>query len=341
MTIYLGCRTFRLRQLNCKITMNDNQSNKIFALKVFAVIGGGICCLTLGAILLKTQILKTQFPSNSCIYTKEEKLFPVRVGGKVGYINKQGHLVIQNIYQDADEFNEGLAPVAIQIFPWDHPKWGYINACGEIVIQPQFDSARRFQEERAIVTVGDKHGVIDKKGKVIVQPQFQFQKMSDFRRGVAQVDAGDEAFYIDRSGQRVGSGVVPFPQKDLTRINLGNTWGFADKSGKIVISPKFESATEFSEGLAVVEINKKFGYINPSGQIVIPPQFDEAFGFHEGFAAVSINSKWGFINKKGKLVVQPQFDRAYYFENGLAQVFVGTSMGYVNTHGKLVWQPSE
>lgn len=321
--------------------MNDNQSNQFFTSKVFAVIGGGICCLALGAFLLKTQILKTQFPSNSCIYTKEEKLFPVRVGGKVGYIDKQGHLVIQNIYQDADKFDEGLAPVAIQFFPWNPPKWGYINACGEIVIQPRFDSARRFQEERAIVTVGDRHGVIDKNGTVIVQPQFEFRKMADFHQGFAGVDAGTEAFYIDKSGHRVGSGVVHLPQKDLTRINLGNTWGFADKSGKIVIEPKFESVEDFSEGLAVVEINKKFGYINQSGQIVIQPQFDEAFGFEEGFAAVSINSKWGFINKKGNLVVKPQFERAYYFENGLAQVFVGTSMGYVNTHGKLVWQPSE
>ncbi|ECH5021687.1 WG repeat-containing protein, partial [Campylobacter coli] len=52
-------------------------------------------------------------------------------------------------------------------------------------------------------------------------------------------------------------------------------WGFIDKSGKIVIEPKFDGVGNFSEGLAGVELNGKWGFIDKSGKIVIEPKFDD------------------------------------------------------------------
>ncbi|EAK1349894.1 WG repeat-containing protein, partial [Campylobacter coli] len=56
---------------------------------------------------------------------------------------------------------------------------------------------------------------------------------------------------------------------------LNGKWGFIDKSGKIVIEPKFDGVGNFSEGLAGVELNGKWGFIDKSGKIVIEPKFDD------------------------------------------------------------------
>ncbi len=70
--------------------------------------------------------------------------------------------------------------------------------------------------------------------------------------------------------------------------------GFVDATGKIVMEPKVKKTGKFSEGLAVVTINKKVGYIDTTGKIVIEPQFEQAKNFAEDLAAVRIDKKTRF-----------------------------------------------
>jgi hypothetical protein len=48
--------------------------------------------------------------------------------------------------------------------------------------------------------------------------------------------------------------------------------------------------------------------------------FDSAREFTEGVAVVEINGKWGYINKQGKFSIAPDFYNGWRFTNGLAQV---------------------
>src|ERR1035437_2624563 len=58
----------------------------------------------------------------------------------------------------------------------------------------------------------------------------------------------------------------------LFPVVVGDRWGFADKSGKLVINPQFERAEPFASGLAEVRLDK-WGYVNDSGKMVLNPQF--------------------------------------------------------------------
>lgn len=53
-----------------------------------------------------------------------------------------------------------------------------------------------------------------------------------------------------------------------------------------LVSPKYEDAESFSDGLAAVKQGGKWGYIDESGKLVIPCQFDKAYPFSEGLAIV-------------------------------------------------------
>ena len=72
-----------------------------------------------------------------------------------------------------------------------------------------------------------------------------------------------------------------------------------------------------------VKIGDSFGYINREGKILINPQFKEATIFREGLALVKSSTddpKWGFINEEGKYVISPIYNQATVFSDGLAWV---------------------
>ena len=88
-------------------------------------------------------------------------------------------------------------------------------------------------------------------------------------------------------------------------MRVGRAWGFIDKSGTLVIPPKFDDAESFLEGLAKIEVEGLYGYADKSGAIVIPPQFKEADSFSDGFAPVgdSRGRHW-YIDQHGGAGVQ-------------------------------------
>ena len=92
-------------------------------------------------------------------------------------------------------------------------------------------------------------------------------------------------------------------------------------TGSLVISPQFESAGPFSDGLAAVEVGEdkgwKWGYIDTSGDFRIVPQFDAADAFSEGLAAVRLGDEktglWGFIDRTGDFVIPPKWNHVTPF----------------------------
>jgi len=88
---------------------------------------------------------------------------------------------------------------------------------------------------------------------------------------------------------------------------MAKKYGFIDKSGKVVIEPQFDGASNFSEGFARVKKDDKWGFIDKSGKMVIEPQFDDAEPFSEGLAKVK---------KDGKVVNEPQFNDVSFFVEG-------------------------
>lgn len=126
-------------------------------------------------------------------------------------------------------------------------------------------------------------------------------------------------------------------------------FGYINTAGKIVISPKYNYARDFSEGKAMVVIDGKVCYINKTGKVVISTglnyDFDE-YGwahsgeteFKNGLACVYGPSGWGSINASGKIVIPFRFNNPYSFnEKGLAQVFLNGDMNYIDTKGNLIF----
>jgi len=288
-----------------------------------------------------------------------QTLFPVRRGGKWGYVDAGGDVVIPLQYDAAQYFSEGLAAVKAA------GKWGFLDEKGAAVIPPTYDQAREFSDGLAWVAGGDWAGFIDKTGRQTLR--IRWGDASNFREGYAVLSPAGvspqegKPRLIDKSGntlQILRPGVEsiaegkPVPgqrvlepdaiesfHEGLARVQSDRLYGFADLKGRMVIPPQYEEAWFFREGCApVVQGGKRF-FIGRDGRPLTEKTYEDVQGFQEGLAAVKVGGKWGFINKRGEAVIAPQYEAASSFFCDRAAVKVGDKWGDIDPQGKMVIEP--
>jgi WG repeat protein len=288
------------------------------------------------AALLVVTCLGTQSHAQNAA----EGLLPIQQGGKWGYINRSGEVVIKPQFDSANPFADGLAlvrrpPYKKPLKPGEkEPElidgYGFIDPTGKVVIKlesPLHINGEGFSEGLTKYwtwdpALGNVYGYIDTTGKVQIKARFTVA--SSFVDGLAAVCIELKCGFINKSGDFVIEPkyrVTSSFSEGLALAGLEyDKVGFVNKSGEMVIEPQFaNNGPRFNEGLAAVSYQQgKFGYINSEGVIVIPMQFERAQPFSDGLAAVRVDSKWGYIDKTGKFVIEPQFRGAGPFSEGLA-----------------------
>jgi hypothetical protein len=203
----------------------------------------------------------------------EDGLAVVSQNEKYGVLGRTGNLVVTPCFDYVWNFSEGLARFRVG------EKVGFIDLAGKIAIEPRFDCALEFAEGLAPVQIDGSWGFITKEGHFSIEPAFY--SASSFSAGAAEVEDWETAgpYRIDRTGARVpyvDTKEDPAFEKGshLERAYRAGLWGFENESGKSVIPAIFQSAGEFSNGLArVANEGGLWGYINSEGEIVIPLQF--------------------------------------------------------------------
>ena len=274
----------------------------------------------------------------------DEALFPVKMEGQYGYMDRSGKLVLKGPYAGASRFSEGLAAVQMK----KAEKVGYIDTTGKMVIALQFDLGDPFSEGFAAVMQDHKWGYIDKTGKIVIPFTFADRPaFCEWESGGCQCRPCPTVWLYQHQGRvsaprratkwpcPIGKGwprCVP-----LRSASSSSTW-----TGKAVIPPQFLAGGEFAEGLAPVQAQTpegvRWGFIDKQGKMVIPAKYTNALPFAEGLAPVQeLSGKWGFVDAKNNMVINPQWDQAASFAYGLSQVWAGDKFGYIGTDGKYVW----
>ena len=249
-----------------------------------------------------------------------------RLGVRVGDARPGGLLGLggqSNIGRDSTEraLRDGRALVAVESTEPFDTKYGYVDARGDLAIPMDFTGARPFSDGLAAATQAPVDeagwGFIDTGGRWVIPPRFRWPRQ--FSDGVAGAESTDGCIYVNRRGEVVLRPTIGTRVEDCVA-----TFG------------------DFADGLASVRVGKKVGFMDRSGQIVVKPRFEAVEPFSEGLAAVRTGEKWGFIDKKGRMIIRPRaLMSAESFRNGLA--FVQTTdgrYGYIDTTGRYVWTPT-
>ena len=295
-----------------------------------------------------------------------EGLAFISIDSKMGYINREGVIVIKPQFYLAYDFSEGFARVVkkpegnylinregipvigpyyvIDNFSEGMAKFqennvhGFVNKSGVKVIYPTPGYPGIFSEDLVSINTSEDFsgGFINKEGKIVIKPQYNWRE-GNFSEGLLPVKNKKDGFYfyINKKGRTVietkFEGSSGFSE-GMAGFKLDGKCGYIDKKGKVVIPAKFRSANDFSEGLGmVVDEQFKHCYVNKKGKIIIETTFYSADNFCEGLALVKDCKKdmYGYIDKDGKVVITPQFKYAYGFSEGLALVQKDGRYGYI------------
>ncbi|MEO1088839.1 MAG: WG repeat-containing protein, partial [Acidobacteriota bacterium] len=279
------------------------------------------------------------------------------------------------------DFFEGLMPTS-----GPDGKSGYVDRDGHWVIEPRFYVARPFQEGHAVVreSVDGPWRLIDREGR-FVGPAVRYG-IESFRHGLAPLQSayGELAGYIDPTGrwripQRYQT-ARPFSSEDrlaLVRAPEG-LWGYIDTDGEYRIEPRYIRATGFRHGRAsvveggpcwiAVEMNlyspTRFLMLDGAGGTrpsparpetgeecrmkLIGPQgrtFKAGVQYFKDFTSVGVSAKaagrWGIVGRHGEWVTPPVWDKVGPFSEGFARVYQDRrGWGFVDEVGNLVIDPA-
>lgn len=123
-------------------------------------------------------------------------------------------------------------------------------------------------------------------------------------------------------------------QTHLYHFEKNEKSGFIDSIGNEVISPQFDHAGHFSEGLACVYVGNKVGYINHLGKMVIQPTFDRGLEFSDHVAIVVVDTLYGLIDQQGNYLLKPVYQYIQFQSEGKIGVKKNDLWGFYTLKGK-------
>jgi hypothetical protein len=261
--------------------------------------------------------VSSTFKGTTPFRVKGIDLFPASVkeigGQKWGYINHKGNFVTPVKYEDAQDFQpNGLAGVKIK------GEYGLINQYGQFIVHPQYSHINPFSESRAIVMDDKGFKVINERGKVLTSKAYSY--ISNYQNGRALFSGtAEDGRYL---------------------------YGYLNRQGKEVIPLKYESATDFIEGKAVVRVAEgKYELIDPIGKTLQSYNKANVGTLSEGLLAFQLETggKFGFMNENGDVVIEPTFEGAQPFKDGRAVVNTDETFfryGLIDQEGKYVIEPT-
>ena len=116
-------------------------------------------------------------------------IFGVKKGGKWGYIDGYGKVIIPLEYEEVGNFSEGLAAVR------KDGKWGYINLKNEVVIPFEFTNrgVSSFKNGVAEYYTDGGIGLINLKGEIIAEPKYN---SIEYVKGNIAIVSFDDYYYL-------------------------------------------------------------------------------------------------------------------------------------------------
>jgi hypothetical protein len=126
-------------------------------------------------------------------------------GGKFGYMNVEGEVVIEPTYNGAQAFKNGRAVINMgaPLF-----QYGLIDTTGKVVIKPKYSNINILGENRLALgkaiddknpRVGSKYAIADINGNLLTE--FKYIKVLEYKNGYASATDEANTFFIDKNGQ--------------------------------------------------------------------------------------------------------------------------------------------
>lgn len=207
-------------------------------------------------------------------------------------------------------------------------RWSMINQNGEFLFQDEFENQPTSVVNGVfVVKEGETHSIYEavEKPKVIAEG-FQEVGMLNENLMPTVKDAerisiinkkGEQVFVLNpHNGKEIVACTPNFSDGLLSVKDEDGKWGYVNKKGEMVITPKYDSYSPFSDGLALVSKSEKDGnssvlVIDKNAEVKMElklKKFELQSPFKNGLAVVEDKDKdrIGFIDLKGEFKKVPK-----------------------------------
>lgn len=275
-------------------------------------------------------------------------------GGKKGYINLKGEVIIENGKYDEIGWGGSLGFKDSKIEQIKlNGKYGLIDNTGKVLIEPIYESIEKNEYSKiAKVKFNNKYGILNFNGDIIVPINYSeirgsFSKHSGFISAFKD----NNTYLINRKGQIVKTyekkmyignfddGIYRLGDPDIKKM------GLIDSLGNPITDFIFDNISSINNGLAMFTDGqtKKYGFIDKSGKIVIKakytPEKYKSVTPSDSLIAVKLENKYGFIDYAGNQIIDFKFDKASDFEKGYSVVKYNNKFGLINKNGEFIVEP--
>jgi hypothetical protein len=148
-------------------------------------------------------------------------------------------------------------------------------------------------------------GLLESSGKFLIKADYDYMEPGGLSGVYIAGKAGIGLGYLLETGEWLSDSsfadAMPFSE-GLGLVRKDSSWFYLHPNGKAAWNKRYAEADPFSDSLAVVsEDGIHFGYIRTGGQWAIQPKFDYASDFQNGLAVVGTKSK---NRKTGQMSIQ-------------------------------------
>ncbi len=267
-----------------------------------------------------------------------------------GVIDSSGNYVIPPLYDSIEPFTEKRA-----VYMLDNTM-GVITEEGKRITKKPYNFIASFSDSLALVGLTTSsgeylYGYIDRDGREIILPMYI--EGSDFKDNIALVKDKDGIYKIIN---KAGMVMTSFPYKHVGNYGegvftfsktLGGLLGYVDTKRRILIEPKFTSASKVEDGYMIVSTSpdypNKYGVINITGDTMFPFIYDDikylgnnrfALGISRGDNAGFMNNIYSLGDGHGNSLTPFKFLSIERYEDNLASAYDLKHTYFIDLNGK-------
>lgn len=263
------------------------------------------------------------------------KLIPVKNSQeRFGFIDTLGNWKILPQFDDALNFNEGIASVC------KNDSCFYINKEGNRIFNQTFDEAENYINGVAIVKRQSKYYLVNRSGQVISDA---FEDMITTNGKYFVCKKQDVYGVINAKGELV----IPFTYTKLGNFENGYAYYLKKQYGLIstsnnVLQARWDWISNVDENaLSVVKKDNLFGLMNLHEELLLPTQFDFISLCTNGIYLVVKDNLYGFFNATEKCFITSvtyNYNIAnpvsYYTNGTLFKLVLGDKIALVDVNGR-------
>lgn len=221
--------------------------------------------------------------------------------------------------------------------------WGYINLFGMVVVEPMYTKVSPFVENKAIVQMGERHGVLNCEGRLLIS--LDYEAISNFKNGKVWVMKGGRWGLFDDSGKQILPlrflEVKQVAHTELSWVRDDKGWGLFDEvSVRFLLNGPFQTVQMMSNECSIVGNDGLFGVVaHTDGHFIYPLKMDKVRKISEYEVVYRQAGKWGAFDIHGQIIKNAEWDSIAYKSPEMLLLKKGDHYGLCNLQGKPILDP--